>query len=404
METRGVPLKTSIRVQFDRFLAPDSAVRQAICVQACSVGPTAQCDGQCLGNLLPEYDPVDRVAVWKNAMLVAGQRYNVRLLVPANDDDPTGIRAIDGTPLEAEYTFAFTAGDPSKTMPTDMDFIKPELVAAEAAVGTRESITFCSTSPYCPVPARGCTTPPPDPGSVSPQALLGSCAASSVCHSLPTPPVLPMPPNVLLRPVGSVFSLRSADAGVPGAVIRLVNEGVVATETAVGPDPSVARRSPKDVFGANMPYIDATNPGNSYAVYKMILGMAPRCGHTDEETPNPSYASTACLDTNGQLSTDEFLCSSIQCMPEAGAMRPTVDGGGPPPGVAGQPAPGIVPSWVPDDRWKPPIGGEYARLRQRIRGDGMPPPDAPGPTSFQTARALTAWIAKGASVDCSATP
>jgi hypothetical protein len=126
--------------------------------------------------------------------------------------------------------------------------------------------------------------------------------------------------------------------------------------------------------------------------------MAPRCGHPDEESANPGFASVACTGA-AQLMSDEFLCSDIQCMPEAGANRPNVDGG--PPGLAGKPAPPLVPPWVPDDRWKPAAPGEFARLRSRIRGDGMPPPiGSPAPTPHQNASALSAWIAAGASVAC----
>jgi hypothetical protein len=370
----GVPLVTSIRVQFDRFLAPGSTMGQAICVQSCTGGPSAPCDGPCLGDLSPEYDPVDRVVVWKNAALVAGQRYGVRLLVPTSDEDPAGIRAIDGAPLEKEYTFGFTTGDPGN--------IDPKLVEAEKVVSERAAINFCSTSRYCQVPTAGCTTPFPTLSST--HGVLESCAVVG-CHG----------PTASQKVQGSVLLLRDPDGGVPAAVGRLVNESVVATETAIGPDPTVPVRG--SVFGVNMPYIDGTtkSPGNSFLLYKVILGLAPRCGQLDEESANPGLATSACTGFAGQLETDEFLCTSIQCMPDAAPPRPDVDGG--PPGLAGQPAHPIVPAWVPEDRWKPPIAGEYDRLRSRIRGAGMPPSSL---ISSQQARALSAWIAAGASVSC----
>jgi hypothetical protein len=390
METRGVPLVTSIRVQFDRFLAPASTVRQAICVQSCTVGPSAQCDGQCLGGLSPEYDPIDRVVVWKNVQLAAGLRYNVRLVVPTSDDDVNGIRAIDGAPLAKEYTFAFTAGDPSKMAP-DPDAIKPELAAAETVVTQRAAINFCSTSPLCPVPTSKCTTPGTDLLIQSPQFFLqNSCAAGGNCHGVPQPGQK--------GPAGSVLSFTDADGGIAAAVNRLVLQSTVATENAVAADPATARRGPLDVFGVNMPYFDAKNPGNSFLLYKVILGMGPRCG-PQQESANPAYDCMAAL---APLATDEFLCRDIQCKPDAGGDRPQVDGG--PPAVAGQPAPPLVPGWVPDDRWKPAAAGEYARLRTRIRGDGMPPPTLPAPTSYQNARDLSAWIAAGATTTCPATP
>src|SRR5262249_26408315 len=149
------------------------------------------------------------------------------------------------------------------------------------------------------------------------------------------------------------------------AVSRLVSQGVVATESAVGPDPLVARRGPMDVFGVNMPVIDPKSPGNSFILYKILLGMAPRCHHENEESANPGYATFAC---EGELKVDEFLCADIQCKPEAGADRPVVDGGAP--ATIGTPAPSVVPAWIPDAFWKPAALGEYDRLRTRIRGDG----------------------------------
>jgi hypothetical protein len=270
-------------------------------------------------------------------------------------------------------------------MPGDPDAIKPELVEAEKVVGDRASINFCAASKYCPVPTTPCTMP--FPTLTSTQDVLGSCAAGAGCHGSTAP---------LKGPLGSALVLRDPDGGVPAAITRLVGGSVVATETAVGPDPIVPARSSKDVFGVNMPFIDGTskNPGNSFLLYKIILGTPPRCGHLDEESPNPALASYACTAAAGQLETDEFLCTGIQCMPDAAAPRP--DGG--PAGQAGQPAKPIVPAWVPDDRWKPPAAGEYDRLRSRIRGGGMPP--SPAVTPFQQARAISAWIAAGAPVTC----
>ncbi len=155
----------------------------------------------------------------------------------------------------------------------------------------------------------------------------------------------------------------------------------------------IPRRSPKDVFGVNMPFIDAKNPGNSYLLYKIILGMAPRC-NVNEESANPGLTSVSCEPVAGQLVADEFRCADIQCVADAGAMRPDAT----PVGQARMdPAQPIVPSWVPSVRWRPPVAGEYDRLRTRIRGDGMPPASYVTPTSHQNARAISAWIALGAS-------
>src|SRR6266542_921357 len=80
-EATGVALKQSIRVQFDRVLSPASAVRQGVCVQATTVGAGAT--DECIGGLTPQYDPVDRVAVWVPSVpLMPMTRYNVLLLPP----------------------------------------------------------------------------------------------------------------------------------------------------------------------------------------------------------------------------------------------------------------------------------------------------------------------------------
>jgi hypothetical protein len=321
-------------VQFDRFLAPDSAVRQAICVQA---GDPNDKSIPCVGNLSPEYDPVDRVAVWKNSgSLLANQRYNVRLLVPANADDPTGVRAFDGVPLETEFRFAFTTGSGPNPM-----FVEPDRTTKSG---------FCATS-SAPEIVQG------------PQDYLTGLGACTGCHI----------PNYPTRPSPSAFVLKEPPRTIADIVQSLVMEATVATESATGPDPVVARRSPKDVFGENMPYLDAKNPGNSFLLYKVLLAMLPRCGHQNEESANPPYADQACPQ---------------QTFPATGAS----DGGAP-----GSVVPPIVPSWVPAGEWNPPAIGEYDRLRLRIRGDAMPLRLS---AAYQNVLGLSAWIAAGASTTC----
>jgi hypothetical protein len=362
-DATGVPPTTSIRVQFDRFLAPDSAVRQAVCIQA---GDPNDKSIPCVGNLSPEYDPVDRVAVWKNSgSLLANQRYNVRLLVPANADDPTGVRAFDGVPLETEFRFAFTTGSGPNPM-----FVEPDRTTNSG---------FCASS-QCPLPMTGCT-PRPDVVQSPTDYLTNSCRS---CHS----------PSY---PRANVFLLIPRDSGQPppnilDTVKLLVEEKTVATESATGPDPTVPRRSAKDVFAENMPYIDANNPGNSFLLYKVLLGMPQRCGHPDEESGNPQPDSVACSTVNA--STNTYACTSIGCGPDGGAVVPA---GAAPIGRTGEMAPPIVPSWVPANQWKPPVPGEYDRLRLRIRGDSMPQGQ---PVAYQNVLGLSAWIAAGASTTC----
>ncbi|HEX9295285.1 MAG TPA: Ig-like domain-containing protein [Polyangiaceae bacterium] len=381
-EAMGVALQQSIRVQFDRFLAPGSAVRQGVCVQSAPVGAGAPAD--CIGGLTPKYDPVDRVAVWIPPPLMPMTRYNVRLLAPQDENDANGIRAFDGVPLEKEFTFAFTTGDNTAM-----------------AIEPKRDITFCSLPSLCTVPTNVCSEPAVDKNIHGPNDLLGGCAGSTgSCH---TPP----PANEILPgPVGSVVSY-TGDAGVPEAVRQLVEQSVVASETATGADPSAPRRSANDIFGQNMPVIDATNPGNSYILYKLILAMPPRCPFDpNEESANPT--SVTCKASGyGALegfTANEYNCSDFPppqpkdpagtCPSDAGVTPPTVVG------MPGQRIPPLVEPWVPDDQWHPPAKGEYDRLRLRIRGDSMSisgfgPANA---TPRQDALAMSAWIAAGAVV------
>ncbi len=380
-EAMGVALQQSIRVQFDRFLAPGSAVRQGVCVQSAPVGAGAPAD--CIGGLTPKYDPVDRVAVWIPPPLMPMTRYNVRLLAPQDENDANGIRAFDGVPLEKEFTFAFTTGDNTAM-----------------AIEPKRDITFCSTPSFCTAPSDVCSDPRVDTNIHGPNSLLGGCAGSSNghCHS-PAPPEIPI--TIL---VGSVLAF-SGDAGVPEAVRQLVEQSVVASETATGPDPAAPRRGAKDIFGQNMPVIDATNPGNSYILYKLILAMPPRCPFDpNEESANPSLASSACKGS-GYGGPEGFTANEYNCtdfpppQPKDPAGNCPTDAGVTPPAVAGMPGqriPPLVEPWVPDDQWRAPANKEYDRLRLRIRGEPMPPSGSLTPR--QDALAISAWIAAGAAV------
>jgi hypothetical protein len=365
-EAIDVPPQTSIRIQFDRFLAPDSAVRQAICIQ---VEDPTNTNAACLANLVPEYDPVDRVAVWKNAALLPNQRHNVRLLVPANADDPTGVRAFDGVPLEKEYKFAFKTGPGPNPA-----FVEPDRTT---------NAGFCASS-QCTLPAMGCTPQSQFALVQGPKDYLTyGCGAS--CHTT-------------TYPIANVFPLvpkGGSLTAIPDTIRTLVMQATVATESATGPDPTVPRRSPKDVFGENMPYIDAHSPGNSFLLYKVLLGMPPRCKNglpVNEESANPQFAGLACGAVNA--TADTYACKSIGCGPDGGAVAPADAG---PTATSGQMVPPLVASWVPESEWKPPVPGEYDRLRLRVRGDPMPQGI---PAAYQNVVALSAWIAAGASVDC----
>jgi hypothetical protein len=186
---------------------------------------------------------------------------------------------------------------------------------------------------------------------------------------------------------GSALLLSSdgTAAGVPSTVKQLAADAVVATETATAVRADRPQRSPGTPFGQNMPYIDPKFPGNSYLLYKLILGMQP-----------PS--------TSSNFSADYYDCASLA---EAGVL--TIDGGtcddsdgglGTTPTKAvssGDATPAPVEPWIPDGAWQKPVDGELDRLKARIGGAAMPYPTGGEPRA--SVLTLGAWIEQGARSD-----
>jgi hypothetical protein len=309
----GVALRQSVRIQLDRFLRPDSATRQSICIQA---GPNEPCL-----STSPEYDPVDRVLVARPmAALAANQRYNVRLLTPTAASPEQGLRAFDDVPLAEEASFSFTTGDATAMLTL------PEPV---------RTADFCAAMP-------------------APNTTFKGCAFAPSCHG---PGDVPPDPSGARNASGNALILGGPTGGpatdVPEAVRTLLAGArgagpTVAIETATGPDPTEARRSGNSPFAQNMPYLDPSNPGNSYIVYKLMMV--------------PSAAAACLFDKN-----EPALVGNNTCEPGMGDIEP----------------------WVPQGSGQPPLPGEYDRLKARIRGNGMP-------GDLPTLRATSAWIAAGA--------
>jgi Bacterial Ig-like domain len=390
-EATNVPHTIAIRVQFDRFLMPSTAVRGAMCLQAATVGGESTGTDQCIAaGFAPEYDPVDRVATWTiRGALTEETRYNVRLFAPKAPEDANGIRAFDGAPLEKEFTFAFTTGNKNRT-------------------GWLEdrSMGFCSTRRLCPLPDGACDESMAVPVTSSPSGFLQTtCAGGGNCHGST---------DRSRGPSGSVLRLDDdgSGGGITAAVRHLVDHAVVASETATGADPSRPSRNALAPFGHNMPYIDATNPGNSFLLYKMILALAPRCPF-DPNEESATHDAAACDPAAGHASwryaRDFYDCRTIEdarlprdalgnC-PSDGSFPAPRDGGVPTLAKLGDKDALISPlreARVPADEWQPPASGEYDRLRARIRGSGMP---AQGMVSRAEALAISYWIADGARVE-----
>jgi hypothetical protein len=385
-EAVDVPRTFSIRVQFDRFLMPSTATRQALCLQDATVGGEATGTEHCIpAGIAPEYDPVDRVATWTiRGAIMEHTRYNVRLFAPTDPGDPNGVRAFDGAPLEKEFTFAFTTGK------------------GGAGLEPPRSLGFCDVRRLCPLPDGACDAPMPVGVTTSPHAFFaGNCTSGGACHG---------GENGNTGPSGSVLRLDDdgAGGGIAGAVRHLVDHAIVARETATGVDPVAPSRNVLSPFGHNMPYIDATNPGNSYLLYKMILALAPRCPF-DPNEESATHTGIACANPNWRYARDFYDCRGVEdavlprdpfgnCPSDGGFPAPR-DGGVPPLTKIGPKdeliAPPLEPR-VPADAWQPPAQGEYERLRARIRGSGMP---EGGWVSHADALTISGWIADGARVE-----
>jgi hypothetical protein len=231
----------TIRVQFDRFLASDIANHDAFCVSRVN-------SEECLtgaNGFTVEYDPVDRVVVLKPPAkgLDVGM-YKVRVLAPGNAGDTTGVRAFDGVPMAEEVSWGLTVD------------------ASTMAQEPNRKLDFCSAEQACQMP----TDPKPGPDLDSVNDLVQGCAGSNGCH-------VPSPGDKSRTGEALLLSIGEDAGGVPAQVRRLIAEHQVAPQTATDPDPGQARKPGEEPFGRNMPFIDPGQPGNSYILYKMIIGM-----------------------------------------------------------------------------------------------------------------------------------
>ncbi len=227
----GVLSTTSFRVQFDRLLEPDTATRQAICVQPLlgNVASASTCDAGIL--LYPSYDPVRRQITFRqdptSARPGAGTRYELTLYTAVLATD-NGVRSFDGIPLQAPVQVELTIlPDPGGVVP-----------------------------PYDPVPtADHFCTPDTGCGAAScarPVAqILGGCALTG-CH-------------LQTAASGAAEDLRlDTPALIAATAINQVAHETETGESALNPDPNGPR------FGRAMPIIAPDTPGNSYLLYKLL--------------------------------------------------------------------------------------------------------------------------------------
>jgi hypothetical protein len=208
----GVPRNPKFEFRFDRFLRPDSAIRQALTVYTGSPSNVVPSSNR-LPEMTPEYDVVERVVRFSlpdGVLLHQNAVYTLELSVP-NEETDFGFRAFDGAPLAPETPVVLSFGTSNQVEPPFPD--------------------------------------PPAPSCDELVTLLSSCS-SSACHGGPSP--------------------RMGLDLTSGAAIRRTAIGRVARQTEVADSTGVALQDPARM-GAAMPIIDPHRPDNSYLLYKILI-------------------------------------------------------------------------------------------------------------------------------------
>lgn len=396
-EAHDVPLDSSLRIQFDRFLSRLSILRQSATICTGSADAFEAGVASCVPFPEPEYDPVDRVAVWKpDVFFEPNVRYTLRVHAPTDESDPYGVRAFDGAPLEQDFTLSFwTAASPPPSCATDADCEAPARCSSSVnGHCTREpkrEIDYCYVAERaCVPPADLCHAPKPNPffalTTDGPASRLSACGEGTTrCHASSDDDSSAFPAGVENPPFGGALVLEN------GRVRDSI--GKVALETVVAPDPKRALES-NVPFGVNMPYVDPGHPANSYLLWKLVLKMAP----DDGPIVTPQFGVV-----NGKpLGVDGYRCADL---PDAALVAPLDDGGCPSDAgfetdaavvaPAGGEQPGPIEPWIPVGQLQPIAPGEFDRLKKRIRGGGMP--YGPSERMYVSAiRTIEAWIAEGA--------
>ncbi|EYF07408.1 Hypothetical protein CAP_0161 [Chondromyces apiculatus DSM 436] len=239
----------SFILKFDRFLHPATVTRQSVCITSDLTRDVRTLDdcqripGAARLELEPTYNPVEREAIYRrradSPRLSPGQKYRIAVLAPSSDEDLGGFRAFDQAPLERTVQIDVSVLD------QDPPGVRDELLPG--------ADLYCRRDPAClgqcddDACRQACAL-----WGFGVQPYLQACAAGGGCHANP-------------EFAGAGLSLASSD------LIRLTAIGKVAHQTQTGEHAADPDLSPRR-FGRAMPIIDPQNPGNSYLLYKMLIG------------------------------------------------------------------------------------------------------------------------------------
>jgi hypothetical protein len=224
-----VPTDVTIALAFDRFLRPDTAIRQSISFYAGDVSNPVPPASNTRPELTPIYDLMARTVRFSlptGVTLEPHTLYTVELPI-YTDAQPFGFRAFDGAPL---------AG----TAPVRLSF-------------------FTGTEPV---------TPAPEPDVATCDDFLQTLAGcgGATCHGREG------------RGPAMGLDLESASE------LRATAVGRPAHQTEIGDTTGVAEQDAVR-FGANMPIFDPGRPDNSYLMYKLLIGPEPYEPEAGEDCP-----------------------------------------------------------------------------------------------------------------------
>ncbi|WP_437978082.1 hypothetical protein WMF11_16105 [Sorangium sp. So ce295] len=254
--TTEVLSTASFVLKFDRYLLPSSVSATVGAESVCVSGDlaTVQTYADCVNPiaLAPTYNPVQREVIFRQIEgtpgLVPGTRYALTVFKPADEAAPSGIRAFDGAPLggNTRIEFSVAATNPPQAMPErppSGDF-------------------FCQRDLECVTATAACQGDAPmDPTCVT-------CVRGAAYY--------------LFYGCFGCHSGASAAAGLDLNLGMAFNQldplletaiGRTAHQTQMGEKAHVGEASPER-FGRAMPLIDPGNPGNSYLLYKILIGQS----------------------------------------------------------------------------------------------------------------------------------
>jgi len=219
----------TLELSFDRFLLPDTAIRQSITFYTGEPANPVPPPSNMRPELSPVYDLLGRTvryALPPGLTLEPHALYTVELPI-YTEQQPLGFRAFDGAGLDplAPVRLSFFTGAGPSTPPGPVEVPSCE--------------DFLST-------VAGC--------------------GGGACHGREG------------KGPAMGLELESAEA------LRATAIGRPAHQTEIGDTTGVAAQDPAR-FGANMPIIDPGRPDNSYLMYKLLIGPEPYAPVAGEDCP-----------------------------------------------------------------------------------------------------------------------